>query len=127
MLMTTLILRCIVLHGFCIVVMLSTVRLSPTRINGDDEVEGSEEAVDLGSVDSQVPAAVAVNKGKKGRRKKDDDWYVGNLYFKLASIISHLFRYFNFIFSQSVHSFNHSTSVHDKTIIIIIMAEMAVV
>ena len=94
--------------------MLSTVRLSPTRINGDDEVEGSEEAVDSGSVDSQVPTAVAVKKGKKGRRKKDDDWYVGNLYFKLASIISHLFRYSNFIFSQSVHSFNHSTSVHDK-------------
>ena len=96
--------------------MLSTVRLSPTRINGDDEVEESEEAVDSGTVDSQVPAAVAVKKGKKGRRKKDDDWYVGNLYFKLASIISDLFRYFNFIFSQSVHSFNHPKSVHDKTL-----------
>ena len=53
--------------------------LSPSRINGDDEVEGSEEAVDSGTVDSgtvdsQVPAAVAVKKGKKGRRKKDDDW-----------------------------------------------------
>ena len=27
-------------------------------------------------------------------------------------IISHIFRYSNFIFSASVHSFNHSTSVH---------------
>ena len=44
---------------------------SCSRLNGGEEVEESED-----TVDSQGPAKAAVGekKGKKGRRKKDDDW-----------------------------------------------------
>ena len=55
-----------ILHYYCVIAYCT-----PTRINGDDEVEESADPVD-----SQAPvkAAVGGKKGKKGHRKKDDDW-----------------------------------------------------
>ena len=46
----------------------------------------------------------------------DSQIVMGNLYFNRPKLFHTFCRYFNFIFSQSVHSFNHSTSVRVKIV-----------